>query len=42
MKKHGRLLVLGWLLVAVLVAASGCRSDSGSREYIPGKGWRPT
>ena len=29
------------LLLATLVAASGCKSHSGSREYIPGKGWVP-
>lgn len=29
------------LLVATLVLASaGCRSHSGSREYIPGQGWK--
>lgn len=34
---------LGVLAVAVLLAcASGCKSSSGSREFIPGKGWRPT
>jgi hypothetical protein len=27
-------------LVAVL-AAAGCKTHSGSREYIPGKGWVP-
>lgn len=27
----------GWLL-----AAAGCASDSGSKEFIPGKGWRNT
>jgi len=29
------------LLLAVLLAAAGCASHSGSREYIPGKGWVP-
>jgi hypothetical protein len=29
------------LLVAVLLAVSGCKSSSGSRDYIPGKGWVP-
>jgi hypothetical protein len=25
----------------VVVCGTGCKSDPGSREYIPGKGWRP-
>jgi hypothetical protein len=30
------------LLAAVLaVVAAGCSTSSGSREYIPGKGWVP-
>ncbi len=31
------------LLLAALVFAAGmgCSSSSGSREYIPGKGWVP-
>lgn len=29
------------LLAAVLLAAAGCETHSGSREYIPGKGWVP-
>jgi hypothetical protein len=29
------------LLLVTLVAASGCANHSGSREYIPGKGWVP-
>lgn len=29
------------LLLALLMAGSGCQSKSGSREYIPGKGWVP-
>ena len=33
-------LCLLLLLVATLVAA-GCATHSGSREYIPGKGWVP-
>lgn len=35
-----RMLVL-LLFVAVLVAAVGCKSSSGSRDFIPGKGWVP-
>ncbi|MCX8089977.1 MAG: hypothetical protein N3I86_03440 [Verrucomicrobiae bacterium] len=30
------------LLVALLVGGFGCKTQkSGSREYIPGKGWVP-
>ncbi len=30
------------LLLAVgLILATGCQTHSGSREYIPGKGWVP-
>jgi hypothetical protein len=30
------------LLAGLLVAAAGCASPhSGSRDYIPGKGWVP-
>jgi hypothetical protein len=29
------------LLLAALVVASGCKTHSGSREYVPGKGWVP-
>jgi hypothetical protein len=28
------------LLTVVLAGAVGCKSRSGSREYIPGKGWK--
>jgi hypothetical protein len=27
------------LLVTVAAAFTGCKSSSGSREFIPGKGW---
>lgn len=30
------------LLLAALVVGSGCKSSSGSREFIPGKGWKAT
>jgi hypothetical protein len=33
-------LCLLLILVVVLVAA-GCATHSGSREFIPGKGWVP-
>ena len=36
-----RLLVLIAVTAALFAAGSGCKSDPGSREYIPGKGWRP-
>jgi hypothetical protein len=30
------------ILVALIIGSVGCRStSSGSREYIPGKGWVP-
>lgn len=29
------------LLLALWIAATGCKTKSGSREYIPGKGWVP-
>lgn len=28
-------------LALILGAATGCKTESGSREYIPGKGWVP-
>lgn len=34
-----RLFVLVVLTVALTAAVSGCKTKSGSREYIPGKGW---
>ena len=30
------------VLLTVVLAIAGCKTDSGSREYIPGKGWVPT
>lgn len=29
------------LLAALLLAVAGCKSHSGTRDYIPGKGWVP-
>lgn len=29
------------LLLAALAVGAGCKSHSGSREYIPGQGWVP-
>jgi hypothetical protein len=34
-------LCLLLLLAAVIVCAAGCQTSSGSRDYIPGKGWKP-
>jgi hypothetical protein len=34
-----------WLMLALCAlifgGAVGCRSASGDREYIPGRGWQP-
>jgi hypothetical protein len=35
-----KLLVLALLAVLVCVAAAGCKSHPGSRDFIPGKGWQ--
>jgi hypothetical protein len=40
MKKMRAWLVVLLLLTAPLVVA-GCRSHSGSKEFIPGRGWVP-
>jgi hypothetical protein len=33
---------MGLLLLAIAVlAGTGCKTNSGSREFIPGKGWKP-
>jgi hypothetical protein len=37
-----KIVYLLLLAAVVLLFASGCASDKGSREYIPGKGWVPT
>ena len=29
------------LLLAVLTIGAGCKTHSGSREYVPGNGWVP-
>jgi len=29
-------------LLATLLMASACKSNKGSREFIPGRGWVPT
>jgi hypothetical protein len=37
-------VLMGALLLALAgmaLTAGGCKTDSGSREYLPGKGWRP-
>jgi hypothetical protein len=28
------------VLVAALLVGAGCKSSSGSREFVPGKGWK--
>jgi len=33
-------IVLLILVLAALAGASGCKSPSGSREFIPGQGWK--
>jgi hypothetical protein len=33
--------VLIALLAVTLATAAGCKCASGSREFIPGKGWVP-
>ncbi len=36
---------LGWLAILIAVAAwlsAGCATESGSKEFIPGKGWKST
>jgi hypothetical protein len=35
-----RYLLLILLAVTVVVVATGCKSHSGSREFIPGQGWQ--
>ena len=37
---RGILLVAAAVLALTLMA--GCKSASGSREFLPGKGWRST
>lgn len=29
------------MVVAATLTLTGCKTDSGSREFIPGKGWLP-
>lgn len=33
-------LILLLALAALLAGVTGCKNHSGSREYIPGKGWK--
>jgi hypothetical protein len=35
-------LCLILIILAALVVGAGCKSSSGSKEYIPSKGWVPT
>jgi hypothetical protein len=41
MKRVFALLLLLAVLAGTLVLAPGCKSSSGSRDFIPGKGWVP-
>jgi len=34
-------IVLLIAIVTVVISFAGCKTHSGSREYIPGKGWVP-
>jgi hypothetical protein len=36
-----KLIVILMVAGFVLLGTVGCQSSSGSREYIPGKGWVP-
>ena len=38
---HMKRLLLLSLAVLAMIVAVGCKSSSGSREFIPGKGWVP-
>jgi hypothetical protein len=33
-------ILLLLLVTALLAGVAGCKSRSGSREYVPGKGWK--
>lgn len=37
-----RILLLALLLTFLWAGAGCCGKKSGSREFIPGKGWTPT
>ena len=37
-----KILLLALLTVVAVSLNSGCKSHSGSREFIPGQGWVPT
>ena len=30
------------LVLATVLVSAGCKSNDGSRQFIPGKGWGPT
>ena len=36
-----RILLLAIVGVIAVLGFTGCKTHSGSREYIPGKGWVP-
>jgi hypothetical protein len=33
--------LLSLALLLFVLAVTGCKTDGGSREFIPGKGWMP-
>ena len=35
-------VIVSALLALCWLAGAGCSSNSGSKEFIPGKGWRNT
>jgi len=38
-----RIVLLALMMTGLLLAGAGCEAKkSGSREFIPGKGWTPT
>jgi hypothetical protein len=41
MKRFLGLLLLLAILAGTLALAPGCKSSSGSRDFIPGSGWVP-
>ncbi len=30
-----------WILLALTLGLAGCKTDTGSREFIPNQGWTP-
>ncbi|HSH95978.1 MAG TPA: hypothetical protein VK968_17660 [Roseimicrobium sp.] len=40
MKKS--VLLLALVLAAITLGSVGCKSDKGSQQFLPGRGWVPT